>query len=70
MFVSTNLAIRLMYGFNSFAPNAQLKPNARGFKCLTEYQNASQVWPIKVLPDLSVIVPETIEGILILFSSK
>ena len=33
-----------------------------GSMCRTEFQNASVVWPVKVRPDASVIVPEIMTG--------
>ena len=50
-------------GLSCSAPKAQLKPIEQGFACFTEVQKASAVWPDKVLPELSVIVPEIISGI-------
>ena len=38
-----------MYGTMSLAPRAQFKPTAIGLAWLTEFQNASFVWPDKVL---------------------
>ena len=51
-----------IYWRNSLAPNAQLKPNEIGFTCFNEFQKAATVWPDKVLPEASVIVPEIITG--------
>jgi len=46
----------------SFAPSAQLRPIVSGRAWRTEFQNASVVWPVRVRPDWSVIVPEIISG--------
>ncbi len=47
------------------APNAQLSPTVNGLACRIEFQKAETVCPDKIRPDASVIVPETISGILI-----
>ena len=47
-----------MCGRISSAPRAQFRPMAKGLACLTEFQNASTVWPDRVRPDRSVMVPE------------
>ena len=35
-----------------------MKPTAKGLAWRTEFQNASTVWPDRVRPERSVIVPE------------
>jgi hypothetical protein len=47
---------------SSFAPSAQLSPTEKGRAWLTEIQKASGVWPVRVRPDRSVMVPEIISG--------
>ena len=47
----------------SLAPRAQLRPIAMGLEWPTEFQNASLVWPDRVRPELSTMVPETKTGI-------
>ena len=44
------------------APSAQLSPMESGRACAIEFQNASVVWPDRVRPLWSVIVPEIITG--------
>ena len=44
------------------APSAQLRPKLIGCAWLSEFQNASAVWPDSVRPEASVIVPEIITG--------
>ena len=51
-----------MYGRSCFPPSAQLSPTTAGRACRTEFQNASVVWPDKVRPEASVIVPDTMMG--------
>jgi hypothetical protein len=46
-------------GFNWSAPKAQLKPTLNKGICEIEIRKASTVWPESVLPDASVIVPDT-----------
>ena len=58
-----------MYWRSSAGPNAQFNPTEIGLACFTEFQKASVVWPLKVLPDASVIVPEIIIGVLVPVSS-
>ena len=41
-----------------------------GSACRTEFQNASVVWPDKVRPDASVIVPEIMTGNSVPLASK
>jgi hypothetical protein len=48
------------YGFNKSAPRAQLNPTLNNGMCETETKKASTVCPESVLPEASVIVPETI----------
>jgi hypothetical protein len=43
-------------------PRAQFSPTERGRACITEYQKASTVWPDRVRPLRSVMVPEIITG--------
>ena len=50
-------AISAMCGRIRSAPRAQLKPTANGLQCLTLFQNASAVWPDRVRPERSVMVP-------------
>ena len=57
-----NRASSATCGLSCSAPNAQFRPTAIGFACSTEYKNASQVWPDRVRPLASVIVPETMIG--------
>ena len=57
------------YGFNKSAPRAQLKPTLNNGICEIETKKASTVCPESVLPEASVMVPETIIGISILRSS-
>ncbi len=40
------------------APSAQLKPMANGLAWRTLFQKASAVWPDRVRPERSVMVPE------------
>ena len=46
----------------SAAPRAQLNPTLIGSACIIEYQNASAVWPVRVRPLRSVMVPEIMIG--------
>jgi hypothetical protein len=46
----------------SSGPSAQFNPTINGFACAMEVRNASSVWPLRVRPERSVIVPETISG--------
>src|SRR5471032_2908570 len=50
------------YGRNSLAPSAQFRPTDSGLAWLTEFQNASVVWPDRVRPEASVMVPEIMIG--------
>ena len=52
-----------MYGTMSLAPSAQFRPIAMGLEWLMEFQNASFVWPDRVRPELSTMVPDTNTGI-------
>ena len=47
-----------MCGRISSAPSAQFRPTASGLAWRTEFQNASTVWPDRVRPERSVMVPE------------
>src|SRR5690606_26184840 len=49
-------------GRRSLAPSAQFRPTASGRECETEMWKASAVWPERVRPEASVMVPETITG--------
>lgn len=51
-----------MYGRNSLAPRAQFRPTEIGRACRTEFQKASVVWPDRVRPEASVMVPEIMIG--------
>ena len=51
-----------IYWRNSLAPSAQLRPIEIGLAWLREFQNASVVCPVRVLPEASVMVPEIITG--------
>ncbi len=51
-----------MCGRISAAPKAQLRPIARGAAWRTECQNAVGVWPDRVRPLASVMVPEITTG--------
>ncbi len=44
------------------APSAQLSPMVKGLAWLTAFQKAVGVWPDRVRPDRSVMVPEIITG--------
>ena len=57
------------YGFSWCAPKAQLKPTLNNGICEIEIKKASTVCPESVLPEASVMVPETIIGMSILRSS-
>ena len=46
----------------SRGPRAQFSPMLSGLIWLTEFQNASTVWPVRVRPERSVMVPEIITG--------
>ena len=46
----------------SSAPSAQFRPTEKGRAWLIETQKASGVWPVRVRPDRSVMVPEIISG--------
>jgi hypothetical protein len=46
----------------SAAPSAQLRPTEKGRAWLIDTQKASGVWPVRVRPDRSVMVPEIIIG--------
>jgi hypothetical protein len=46
----------------SRAPSAQLRPMENGSAWRTECQKAVGVWPDRVRPDRSVIVPEIMTG--------
>src|SRR5438132_274463 len=48
-----------MKEFISSGPSAQFNPTMSGFACAMEVRNASSVWPLRVRPERSVIVPET-----------
>ncbi|MEY9779595.1 hypothetical protein ABIA23_000997 [Sinorhizobium fredii] len=54
----------------ALAPSAQLSPMVKGAAWRTEYQKAVGVWPERVRPERSVIVPEIITGRWIFFSAK
>ena len=47
-----------MWGRMRSAPRAQFRPMAKGRAWRTEFQKASTVWPDRVRPDRSVMVPE------------
>ena len=49
-------------GRSCLPPSAQLSPTTAGRACRMEFQNASVVWPDRVRPEASVIVPETMMG--------
>ncbi|MNQ91703.1 hypothetical protein D3C85_1070970 [compost metagenome] len=50
------------YGRNSRAPRAQFRPTEIGLAWATEFQKASVVWPDRVRPEASVMVPEIMIG--------
>ncbi|MCY1455715.1 hypothetical protein D9M71_728690 [compost metagenome] len=50
------------YGRSSLAPRAQFRPTEIGLAWRTEFQNASVVWPDRVRPEASVMVPEIMIG--------
>ena len=58
-----NLLTLFIYGNIRSAPNAQLNPIVSNGRCESEVINASVVWPERVLPLASVMVPLTIIGI-------
>ncbi len=60
--VSAIFASASTWGRSCSAPRAQFRPMAIGRACATEYQNASAVWPERVRPLASVIVPEIMTG--------
>ena len=47
----------------SLAPRAQLRPTAKGLAWLMLTQKASLVWPLRVRPLMSTMVPLTSTGI-------
>jgi hypothetical protein len=47
----------------ALAPSAQLRPIENGREWRTECQNAVGVWPERVRPERSVMVPEIMSGI-------
>ena len=47
---------------HSLAPRAQFRPTEIGRACRTEFQKASVVWPDRVRPEASVMVPEIMIG--------
>src|SRR5690606_7648852 len=55
-------AITSKWGTNGLAPRAQLKPTDKMGIWDTEIKKASAVCPERVLPEASVIVPETMMG--------
>jgi hypothetical protein len=54
-----------MYGSISAGPSAQFNPTTSGFACAIEVRNASTVWPLRIRPERSVTVPETMRGTLL-----
>ncbi len=62
--------IAWMWGRSSLAPSEQLKPTEIGRAWATAFQNASGVWPERVRPEASVMVPDTMIGRRTPFSSK
>ena len=62
-------AIDSKCGCNKLAPKAQLKPTDNNGICETEIKNASAVCQDNVLPEASVIVPLSMTGMSMFFSS-
>ena len=60
--VSALAASSSRYGRRSLAPRAQFRPTEIGLAWRTEFQKASVVWPDKVRPEASVMVPEIMIG--------
>src|SRR5215203_4222763 len=58
------------YWRSALAPRAQLRPTLRGRAWATEFQNASVVWPDRVRPLASVMVPEIMIGTLTSVAAK
>ena len=59
---SATRASSATYGRRSVAPSAQLRPTTSGRTWRTLFQNASVVWPERVRPLASVMVPEIQTG--------
>ncbi|MCY1277422.1 hypothetical protein D9M70_261140 [compost metagenome] len=60
--VSALVASSSRYGRSSLAPRAQFRPTEIGLAWRTEFQKASVVWPDRVRPEASVMVPEIMIG--------
>ncbi len=60
--VSATRAMSAMWGRIRSAPRAQFRPMAKGLAWRTLFQNASAVWPDRVRPERSVMVPEIHSG--------
>ncbi|GJE61795.1 hypothetical protein MPOCJGCO_3921 [Methylobacterium trifolii] len=60
----------LMWPRISRAPRAQLRPMVSGLAWRRAFQKASGVWPDRVRPERSVIVPEIMMGRVTPVSSK
>src|SRR5207247_9726356 len=58
------LPIASMNGSISTGPNEQFSPTTSGCACAIDMSNASTVCPLRLRPDLSITVPEIINGTL------
>ena len=60
--MSATWAISSTEGRSCSAPNEQFSPTENGLRCCSEYQKASGVWPERLRPERSVMVPESMIG--------